>query len=145
MFQSLIEARLEEHTEVNQAGKVTIVLSLIQHIQQEKRGRFLTWDAKNNWWLDMMTIPMIGTHNSPGGIFSAQELEIQSKVSYAFRDFRKKMSKQEKPQVSISSTYAFERQDGAKKKRHKSGRESPSCARNFCTDNENGEFGAGSI
>jgi len=146
MFQGLIESRLEEHTEANQAEKMAIVLSLIQQIEKEKGGRFLTWDSKNNLWLDMMTIPMSGTHNSPGGLFTAQELEIQSKVSYAFRDCRKKLASRERLQVSRSSTYAFERQDGAQKKRIKSGRESPSfIERNFCSDNESAGFSDGSI
>ena len=137
MFQSLIESKLEEHTNANQAGKMSIVLSLIQHIQQEKGGRFLTWDAKNNWWMDMMTIPMSGTHNSPSGLFQAQELEIQSKVNYAFRDFKKKLKTQEALQVTKSSTYAFERQDGAISKRRKANRSSiDGC---FCSDSDNTE------
>lgn len=146
MFQSLIESKLQEHTDANQAGKMSIVSALIQHIEKEKGGRFLTWDSKNNWWMDMMTIPVSGAQNSPGGLFTAQELEIQSKVSYAFRDYRKKLASREKLQVSRSSTYAFERQDGAKKKRMKSGRESPSCIeRTFCSDNESAGFSDGSI
>jgi len=125
MFQSMIESRLQEHTDANQAGKMAIVLSLIQYIQQEKGGRFLTWDSRNNWWLDMMTISMSGSYNSPSGIFQAQELEIQSKVGYAFRDFKKKLKKMEQQgvQVSKSSTYAFQRQDGSKRKRTKGGDE----------------------
>ncbi len=119
MFQSLIESRLEEHDNANQAGKLAIVLQLIQHIQNEKGGRFLTWDASNNWWLDIMAIPMTGAHHSPNGFFEAQELEIQSKVNYAFRDFKKKLKTQKALQVSKSSTYAFERQDGSQMKRRK--------------------------
>ena len=146
MFQGLIESRLEEYTEATQAEKMAIVLALIQQIEKEKGGRFLTWDSKNNWWLNMMTIPMSGTHNSPGGLFTAQELEIQSKVSYAFRDCRKKLASRQRLQVSRSSTFAFERQDGVKKKRIKSGRESTSCIeRHFCSDNESAGFSDGSI
>jgi len=47
--------------------------------------------------------------------------EIQSKVHYAFRDFKKKImraqQKQQRIQVNTSSTYAFERQDGQKRNR----------------------------
>ena len=124
MFQSLIESWLEEHDKANQAGKLTIVLHLIQYIQNEKGGRFLTWDSSNNWWLDIMAIPMTGAHNSPNGYFEAQELEIQSKVNYAFRDFKKKLKTQKALQVSKSSTYAFERQDGTKTKRRKPNKKS---------------------
>jgi len=133
MFQSLIQSRLEEHDNTNQAGRIAIVISLIQYIEREKGGRFLTWDSKNNWWLDMMTIPMSGSHYSPVGIIQAQELEIQAKVSYAFRDFKKKMKTQQDLQVSLSSTYAFERQDGSGKKRSKGGSGS-SCIDVICSD-----------
>jgi hypothetical protein len=45
--------------------------------------------------------------------FTPEELEIQSKVHYAFRDFKKKIQTQQNLQFSKSSTYAFERQDGS--------------------------------
>lgn len=135
MFQSLIEARLDEHTSANQAGKLTIVLSLIQHIQHERGGRFLTWDSKNNWWLDMMALPATMPRCNHSAFFEAQELEIQSKVNYAFRDFKKKLKTQKSQQVSNSSTYAFERQDGSKVKRHKGNRSAlEGC---FCSDSDN--------
>ena len=127
MFQSLIESRLEEHDNANQAGKLSVVLSLIEYIQHEKGGRFLTWDAKNNWWLDMMSIPMSGTHQNASGFFQAQELEIQSKVGYAFRDFKKKLKTQHALQISRSSTYAFKRQDGVPRKRIKGSTKLSSC------------------
>ena len=127
MFQSLIESRLKEHTNANQAGKLSVVLSLIEYIQHEKGGRFLTWEAKNNWWFDMMSIPMSGTHQNSSGFFQAQELEIQSKVSYAFRDFKKKLKTQHTLQISESSTYAFMRQDGVQRKRIKGGNKLSSC------------------
>lgn len=138
MFQSLIESRLEEHDKANQAGKLTIVLELIQYIQNEKGGRFLTWDSSNSWWLDIMAIPMTGAHNSASGFFDAQELEIQSKVNYAFRDFKKKLKTQKALQVSKSSTYAFERQDGsqAKRRRPNKGSNLDGC---FCSDSDNTE------
>lgn len=135
MFQSLIEARLDDHTNANQAGKLSIVLSLIQHIQRNRGGRFLTWDSKNNWWLDMMTLPAIVPQINQSAFFEAQELEIQSKVNYAFRDFKKKLKTQKALQVSKSSTYAFERQDGSKIKRHKGNRSAlEGC---FCSDSDN--------
>lgn len=138
MFQSLIESRLEEHNLANQAGKLSIVLSLIQYIEQVKGGRFLTWDSKNNWWVEMMTIPVSGSrgNSSFGMSFQAQELEIQSKVNYAFRDFKKKMRTQQNLQVSRSSTYVFERQDGYKKKRTRGDSEAS------CVDGCKGYFGA---
>lgn len=137
MFQNLIEERLDAHTNANQAGKLSIVLSLIQHIQRDKGGRFLTWDSKNNWWLDMMTLPANVQHTNQSAFFEAQELEIQSKVNYAFRDFKKKLKTQKALQVSKSSTYAFERQDGGKIKRHKGNRSSlEGC---FCSDSDTTE------
>ena len=134
MFQSLIEARLDEHTSANQAGKLTIVLSLIQHIQHERGGRFLTWDSKNNWWLDMMALPATMPQCNQSAFAKTQELEIQSKVNYAFRDFRKKFRTQKSQQVSKSSTYVFECQDGSKMKRHKKNKTAlEGC---FCSDSD---------
>jgi len=53
--------------------------------------------------------------------YTKAEKEIQSKVHYAFRDFKKKMiraqQKQQQLQVSTSSTYVFEQQNGQKRKR----------------------------
>ena len=58
--------------------------------------------------------------NRSADYFKAEE-EIQLKVHYAFRDFKKKMiraqQKQQQLQVSTSSTYVFEQQDGQKRKR----------------------------
>mmetsp|Transcript_39887 Transcript_39887/g.44550 ORF Transcript_39887/g.44550 Transcript_39887/m.44550 type:complete len:614 (-) Transcript_39887:459-2300(-) len=49
------------------------------------------------------------------------EKEIQSKVNFAFRHFKKRMiraqQKQQQLQVSASSTYVFEQQDGQKRRR----------------------------
>ena len=119
MFQSLIESRIEEHTQANQVEKLSIVLSLIQCIRDEKGGRFLTWDSKNNWWLNILAIPMSGVHNTQNRLIDAQELEIQSKVNYAFRDFKKKLKTQNNLQIIKSSTNAFKHQDGSKQKRHR--------------------------
>ena len=53
--------------------------------------------------------------NDSASYFKAEK-EIQSKVHYAFRDFKKKMirgqQKQQQLQVNTSSTYVFEQQDG---------------------------------
>eukprot|EP00536_Pseudo-nitzschia_multiseries_P007349 jgi/Psemu1/324719/estExt_fgenesh1_pg.C_1730003 len=127
-FQSLIEAHLQGHTAANQAGKLAIVSELINVIRA-KGGRFLTWDSKHSWWQDMMLpsgvpIPYATAH--------AQELEVQSKVNYAFRDFKKKMKTAQNLQITRSSTYAFERQDGLQRKRTKS---HSACGGFGCGDN----------
>merc|ERR1719491_1243732 len=55
--------------------------------------------------------------NNSASYFKAEK-EIQSKVHYAFQDFKKKTNraqqKQQQLQVSASSTYVFEEQDGQK-------------------------------
>ena len=95
MFQSLIESRLEAHTEANQAGKLAIVLELIHTIRSVKGGRFLTWESKFNGWMDMNTniVNANKNDNDTRTQTADQELEIQSKVYYAFRDFKKKLKK----------------------------------------------------
>jgi len=118
MFQSLIEARLDEHTKATQTGKLAIVSELINTIRVVKGGRFLTWDAKHNWWLDMVLPSSVPISVAAA---QAQDLEIQSKVNYAFRDFKKKKKTAQNLQISRCSTYAFERQDGHERKRVKGG------------------------
>mmetsp|Transcript_26121 Transcript_26121/g.54970 ORF Transcript_26121/g.54970 Transcript_26121/m.54970 type:complete len:255 (+) Transcript_26121:470-1234(+) len=140
MFQSLIESRLEAHTEANQAGKLTIVLELIHTIRSVKGGRFLTWNSKFNWWMDM-NMNTANTDNNENENendtetqTAAQELNIQSKVNYAFRDFKKKMKTAQNLQVSRSSTYAFERQDGIRRKRIKGGGNRNPCVMFGCVN-----------
>ena len=58
-------------------------------------------------------------NNKCSNNLTTEELEIQSKVHYAFRDFKKKIQIQQNLQSSKSSTYAFERQDGHVRKRGK--------------------------
>lgn len=108
-FFNLIESRIHEHTldpKTTQARRMAIEKELIQQIRDDG-GRFLRWEIDKCWWVDMSS-----------GTDDANDKEIRSKIHYAFRDFRKKMMKKQKVIVNTSSTYAFERQDGQKRKRY---------------------------
>ena len=48
-------------------------------------GRFLTWNMEKQWWL----------------VIHSDDDEIQKKIHYAFRDFRKKMLKTQQPQQKV--------------------------------------------
>lgn len=116
-FLNLIELRIHEHTidpEVTPMKRVRIETQLIQQIRQDG-GRFLKWEIDRGWWVHMSS----GTNGSPN---QESDKELQSKVHYAFRDFRKKMLRlQQERIVNPSSTYAFAQQDGQKRKRYCSG------------------------
>jgi len=110
-FLNLIEHWIYEHTidpRTPPFRRTEIEKELIQTIRDDG-GRFLKWEIDKCWWVDMSA----GANG---------EKEIQSKVHYAFRDFRKRMMKiQQKRIDNTSSTYAFARQDGQKRKRYGEG------------------------
>jgi len=115
-FQNLIEAHVYEHTidlDTSPIRRIEIEIELMNEVRKKLEktngcdsGRFLTWDVENSWWLVMQS-----------------DDEIQKKIHYAFRDFRKKMLKtkqqQQKVQTRTSSNLnsIFERQDGRQKKK----------------------------
>ena len=112
-FLNLIESNIQEHTldtTTTQTRRMAIEESIMRQVRHGG-GRFLTWDIENSWWVDM------SKENSKAHLEINKE--IQRKIHYAFRDFRKKLLKtQQKLVVSTSWTYAFERQDGQKRKRY---------------------------
>ena len=168
MFQNLIESQIQEHTidpNTIQSRRVAIEMELIQ-IVRTAGGRFLKWEIDRSLWTNMnQDMPNNNNKNSisssnnnnnnstnydsstsgyssSGRISSSHEAtadkEIQQKVHYAFRDFRKKMLKTpQNLQVNTSSTYAFERQDGQKRKRFNNG------ARSNINKNKNNSGGGG--
>jgi len=112
-FLNLIELRIYEHTidpETTPTRRMAIEMELIHQIRQDG-GRFLKWEIDKGWWTDI----------SYGADTAEIDKEIQSKVHYAFRDFRKKMIRpQQEPINNTSSTYVFAR-DGQKRLRYNSG------------------------
>jgi hypothetical protein len=115
-FLNLIESAMYEHTIVPTTSswrRIAIEKELMQKIRDEG-GRFLKWDIEKCWWVDISFGTDIETKFH-------SENEIQSKVHYAFRNFRKKMLKtQQQPIATASSTHTFERQDGQKRTRYSS-------------------------
>lgn len=113
-FLNLIELRIYEHTidpDTSPTRRMAIEMELIHQIRQDG-GRFLKWEIDKGWWVDM----------SYGTDSTEIDKEIQSKVHYAFRDFRKKMIRpQQAPVNNTSSTYVFARQDGQKRLRYNNG------------------------
>jgi hypothetical protein len=129
--------------------QLKIVLEIIHYIQNIQNGLFLKWNPSNGWWTIInnnsnksnsnsnknsssatssdsvhdktatTTMMTQQDNNKCSNNFTTEELEIQSKVHYAFRDFKKKIQIQQNLQSSKSSTYAFERQDGHVRKRGK--------------------------
>ena len=67
LFHNLLEANIQEFRTASQVRKVAIVNTVIDHIRTEKGGRFLTWDAKNNWWVDIMTIKSSSSNSKNRG------------------------------------------------------------------------------
>ena len=105
-FMSLIEERIFEHTidpNTSPEKRLSIEVELIEKVRQEG-GRFLKWDIERGWLVDMST--------------GNDSKEIQSKVHYAFRDFRKKIvTPDQSIIVNASSTYAFAQEYEQKRKR----------------------------
>jgi hypothetical protein len=108
-FLNLIESKIYEHTfdpTTSSFRRIAIEKELIQQLLDEG-GRFLKWEIDKCWWVDISSGTDIDTKLD-------SDIEIQSKVHYAFRNFRKKMLKtQQKPIV-----HTFERQEGQKRTRY---------------------------
>jgi hypothetical protein len=117
-FQNLIESHIHEHSidlNTTPLRRKEIEIDLMNEVQKPEKkngcggyssGRFLTWDIKNHWWLVI--------HSDD---------EIEAKIHYAFRDFRKKMlrtkQQQQKVQTITNLNSLFEQQqNGQKKKRY---------------------------
>ena len=90
-FHSLIEYYHENGMGVTAASK-----EIIAEISKDN-GRVLVWD-KRGWWTKL-----------------ANPAQVLFKVSVSYRDYKKK--NKAKIQIHNSSTFAFERQDGKKRKR----------------------------
>lgn len=106
-FMSLIEERIFEHTidlNTSPERRLSIEVELIEKVRQEG-GRFLKWDIERGWLVDMST--------------GSDSKELQSKVHYAFRDFRKKIVTRDQSTIvnATSSTYAFAQEYEQKRKR----------------------------
>lgn len=144
IFQNLIESKMQEHTidpNTSQQRRIAIEMELMQEVR-DAGGRFLKWEIDKSWWTNMdiyiqdsnSTNYDSSTSTNTARNQEAADKEIRSKVHYAFRDFKKKMMKiQQNVQVNNSSTYAFEHQDGQKRKR----------INNNNTNNNNGSGGGG--
>ncbi|MGK3753049.1 MAG: hypothetical protein ACI8RD_005356, partial [Bacillariaceae sp.] len=108
-FQNLIESHIYEHSiDLNTPPlrRAEIEIELMNEVQIHKQGvsgRFLTWNIEKKWW----------------SIIHSED-EIQSKIHYAFRDFRRKMLKKQQHQQKVRTVTnlnsLFEgQQDGQKK------------------------------
>ena len=131
MFQNIIESYIHQYSidpKASQALQIAIEMDVIERIQ-ENGGRFLKWDTEKGWWnnmsIDNMNEDMTGTDIGQATRRIEANTEIQSKVHFAFRDFKRKMMKpQQNRQVVNSNTnnptfnlYAFKRLDRQKRKR----------------------------
>jgi hypothetical protein len=50
-FHEVVAARYERHRDSNNDEKIKITWEVVDEI--ERRGRFLTWDRKNSWWVEI--------------------------------------------------------------------------------------------
>jgi len=97
-FQSLIEARHEEHSQSHQDDKALITWWIVEQVEL-KGGNFLEWNSEGMW---------------------SQILDralIRSKVSSCFRTYRRKLSAMKHTQTSESFTSEFMLETGSKRKR----------------------------
>jgi len=70
-FKGLIEGKKEEHALLSQTAKRDFSWKLVEQIENRK-GRFLTWDRKNGFWVQLL-----------------DRSEIRLKVATSLRDFNK--------------------------------------------------------
>lgn len=70
-FKGLIEERKEQHALLSQTGKRDFSWSIVEEIEK-RNGRFLTWDRKNGFWVQLR-----------------DRSEIRLKVATSLRDFNK--------------------------------------------------------
>lgn len=98
MFRGLIEAKHEEHNDGTTDAKLSATWWVVDEVLR-RNGRFLAWDNQGFW------------------VQLQDKKEMRAKVAIAFKEYKKKLSSQKNRQVSESSTFDFERQDGRKRKR----------------------------
>jgi hypothetical protein len=97
VFRGIFENYHDEHVAANQTDKKNIVWSIVEQIENSN-GKFLNWD-KRGWWIPI--------HDRN---------EMRSKVAISFRDYNKQRRADLNQQLIKSSTYAFKRQDGKRRK-----------------------------
>jgi hypothetical protein len=97
-FQSLIEAKHEEHSQSHQDDKALITWWIVEQVEL-KGGNFLEWNSKGMWSQIL------------------DRAHIRSKVSSCFRTFRRKLNAMKHTQDSESFTSEFMLQTGNKRKR----------------------------
>jgi len=99
-FRSLLEERRGEYTDAKNSEKRAIIADIIQQVGI-MNGRFLLWDAKENWWEEL---PL----DAP---------KLMDRVSTALRDHYKRLKEREAHlQFSKSSTSGFLEDRGMKRK-----------------------------
>ena len=99
IYTNLIESKKAEHTNSSQTEKSAITWSIVEDVER-RAGRFFVWSTKQTCWVEM-----------------TDRSEIRQKVAMSIRDFNRESKAVEKRQSNKSSTLAFERQDGNKRKR----------------------------
>ncbi len=99
-FRRLVEARFLEHSNTRSSGvKLALSWQIVDEIILVHHGRFLEWD-KHGWWTVI-----------------EDRVQVRAKVASALREFKKQQRAFENRQITTSSTFDFERQDGVKRKR----------------------------
>jgi len=83
-FKGIIEGKKEEHALLSQTGKRDFSWSIVEEIEK-RRGRFLTWDRKNGFWVQLQ-----------------DRSEIRLKVATSLRDFNKHCRAVSKVQTTSS-------------------------------------------
>ena len=101
VFRGIFERYHDEHVNAGQTEKKNLVWKIVQEIES-RGGMFLTWD-KRGWWIPL-----------------EDRAEIRSKVAISFRDYNKQRRADLNQQSFKSGTFAFERQDGKRRKRSNS-------------------------
>jgi hypothetical protein len=108
-FRGLVEANFDEHNDATTTeAKVTVTWRIVEDVES-RGGRFLVWEKRGYW----KPITDRG--------------QIRSKVAVSLKEHKKRVLAQKNLQISTSSTYQFERQDGKKRKRADDGTEPGKC------------------
>lgn len=102
VFRGIFEKYHDEHVSAGQTDKKNLMWKIVEEIEA-RDGKFLTWE-KRGWWIVL-----------------EDRTEIRSKVAISFRDYNKQQRALANEQSTKSSTFAFERQDGKRRKRNNSG------------------------
>ncbi|KAL3908215.1 MAG: hypothetical protein SGILL_008566, partial [Bacillariaceae sp.] len=104
-FQELIAVKADEHrAAATNEAKVKITWWIMDQVESAQ-GRFLEWNANGGYW-----------------IVSKDRTKIRNKIAVYIRDFNRQISAAQHRQVTESSTYKFERQDGRKRRRGENGK-----------------------